>query len=305
MDTVQFSVIIPTYNRAHLILKTLNSILDQSFKDFEIIIVDDHSSDNTKEILSPFFNSNKIRFIQHEKNYERAQARNTGIEKARGEYITFMDSDDLMHKDNLLDAHSFIAANPETLFFHNLYNLISSEGKIIYTPLFPQTGNLGKAISTGNFLSCVGVFINKEIYQKLKFDTNPVLTGSEDHEYWLRVIAHYPQLGRINKFNNSMVSHNERSVNINDVDNIRQRYRYIVNKIKGDRLLHLFYKRYLSRIESTAILYMAAVSNMQGRYRIAFFYCFEAFKKDNSIILTLHFWRSLQIAFFRIKIKTH
>jgi len=87
------SVIIPTYNRAHLVGRAIRSVLNQTYQDFEIIVVDDHSTDNTEEVVKSF-NDPRIRYIRHEKNRGGSAARNTGIRAARGEYIAFLDDDD-------------------------------------------------------------------------------------------------------------------------------------------------------------------------------------------------------------------
>jgi len=86
------SVIIPTYNRAHTIAKAINSVLNQTFKDFELIVVDDGSTDDTKSIIGVFEDS-RIRYVWQE-NQERSAARNTGIRISQGEYISLLDSDD-------------------------------------------------------------------------------------------------------------------------------------------------------------------------------------------------------------------
>jgi glycosyltransferase involved in cell wall biosynthesis len=91
-----FSIVIPTYNRADLILDTLESVLSQTYKEFEVIVVDNCSTDNTKDVLLPYIQNGSISFIQHEKNYERSKSRNTGIKHAKGDYITFLDSDDFI-----------------------------------------------------------------------------------------------------------------------------------------------------------------------------------------------------------------
>lgn len=93
------SVIIPTYNRAHLIRKSLESVLNQTFDDFEIIVFDDGSTDDTEKVVKQFTDE-RIRCLRHEQNRGAAAARNTGIRAARGDYIAFLDSDDewLPHK---------------------------------------------------------------------------------------------------------------------------------------------------------------------------------------------------------------
>jgi len=87
------SVIIPTYNRAHTIGRAIKSVLNQTYQDFEIIVVDDGSTDNTEEVVKSF-RDKRIRYIQHKKNKGAAAARNTGIKSAKGKYIAFQDSDD-------------------------------------------------------------------------------------------------------------------------------------------------------------------------------------------------------------------
>lgn len=96
-----FSVIIPAYNRASFLPDTINSILQQTFNDYEIIIIDDGSTDNTKEVLKPYFEKHShIKYFWQE-NRERSAARNFGIQQASGDYMVIFDSDDLMLPDYL------------------------------------------------------------------------------------------------------------------------------------------------------------------------------------------------------------
>lgn len=92
-STPRVSVIIPTFNRAHLLPCAVQSVLNQTFTDFELIIVDDASTDNTQEVVESFGDL-RIRYIEHEQNKGGGAARNTGIKEARGEFIAFLDSDD-------------------------------------------------------------------------------------------------------------------------------------------------------------------------------------------------------------------
>jgi len=96
-----FSVVIPTYNRAKFIIATINSVLDQTFEDYELIVVNDGSTDNSEEIIKEIANVNpKVKYVWQE-NLERGAARNHGFRQASGKYVVFMDSDDLMIKNHL------------------------------------------------------------------------------------------------------------------------------------------------------------------------------------------------------------
>ena len=93
------SIVLPSFNRARILPKAVESILRQTYKDFELIIVDDGSSDNTREVVKSF-NDDRIVYV-HQENAGACVARNNGIYHARGEYIAFQDSDDIWHEDKL------------------------------------------------------------------------------------------------------------------------------------------------------------------------------------------------------------
>jgi glycosyltransferase involved in cell wall biosynthesis len=106
------SVIIPTYNRASAFLRALDSVLSQSFVDFEVIIVDDGSTDNTREVLGPYLTKDsRIKYLYRENSGKPAIARNFGIRKASGEYIAFLDSDDLWVDAKLEKMLRFVEQN--------------------------------------------------------------------------------------------------------------------------------------------------------------------------------------------------
>ncbi len=95
------SVIIPTYNRAHVLGRAIRSVLDQTYQDFELIVVDDGSSDHTGEVVATFADP-RIHYLRHEKNRGAAAARNTAIKTAQGEYIASLDSHDEWLPEKLL-----------------------------------------------------------------------------------------------------------------------------------------------------------------------------------------------------------
>ena len=104
-----FSVIIPTYNREKLIGRAIKSVLNQSFSDFEIIVIDDGSKDTTKGVVNSF-KDQRIKYIYQE-NKERSAARNNGIRNTTGKWICFLDSDDYVKPNFLFNLHNEISKN--------------------------------------------------------------------------------------------------------------------------------------------------------------------------------------------------
>jgi glycosyltransferase involved in cell wall biosynthesis len=121
-----FSVILPTFNRAHLISGAIESVLAQSFQDWELLVIDDGSRDNTFEIIRPFvLNDGRIRYhFAH--NRGLAMARNTGIQMSRGRYITFLDSDDEYLPEHLQLRTEYLKSNPEVELLHGGVEVIGS-----------------------------------------------------------------------------------------------------------------------------------------------------------------------------------
>jgi len=119
------SVIIPTYNRAHLITETIESVLTQTFRDFEIIVIDDGSTDNTCSIVS----SLQVRYFRQD-NRGVSAALNKGIEIARGEYITFLGSDDLLIDDALDKGVKMLDAHTDVGFTYGQIYMMDENGRI-------------------------------------------------------------------------------------------------------------------------------------------------------------------------------
>jgi glycosyltransferase involved in cell wall biosynthesis len=128
------SVIIPAYNRASTILRAVQSVLDQTFQDFELIIVDDGSTDSTREIVESIKDP-RIRLLCHEKNLGAAPARNTGMKSARGAYIAWLDSDDEWLSEKLeIQLRALMNASPDQKACYTAFERIESDISRIYIP---------------------------------------------------------------------------------------------------------------------------------------------------------------------------
>ncbi len=120
MASPQISIIMATYNRAHFIAEMLMSIQNQSFKDFECIIIDDGGTDNTAEVIAPCLEDIRFTFQRRTDDYNKGLpgCRNCGIDLAKGDYFIFFDDDDLVHQDCLQIAYNELAGNTSLSFCH-------------------------------------------------------------------------------------------------------------------------------------------------------------------------------------------
>lgn len=119
---MRFSVVIPLYNKEHYIVNTIQSVLNQTFQDYELIVVDDGSKDNSYEVAKTV-HSERINLI-HQENQGVAVARNTGVENANGEYIAFLDADDCWYPNYLQVLSNLIDQFPESDIFVTSYRIV-------------------------------------------------------------------------------------------------------------------------------------------------------------------------------------
>jgi len=207
MDQPYFSIVIPSFNRAHLLKGMLESALSQSVSEYEVIVVDDGSEDDTREVVKSC-NDDRVVYVYQE-NKERATARNRGAEIARGKYITFCDSDDKLYPVYLEEAKRLIAIHGEVPWLHVAYEIIRHKRRVI--KMNAAFDNFTDVLSKGNPLSCLGVFIRKDVFLENRFNESRQMSGSEDWELWLRISARY-DLIYSTRTCASLISHEERSV---------------------------------------------------------------------------------------------
>jgi len=193
------SVIIPTYNRADLILEALDSVFAQTYTDFEIIVVDDGSTDNTNEILLPFSDKGKLKYIR-QSNQGASVARNRGIAEAKGNFIAFLDSDDLFEPLKLDLQMKYYQAHPEMGLVHSGFTKFDNHGNelgyrdtswfsgIVYPQILLYWTTL-MAMDT--------VIVPRKVFDSVGlFDAN--LVHGEDLDMWRRIARKYP-LGFVNQ----------------------------------------------------------------------------------------------------------
>jgi hypothetical protein len=175
---------------------------------------------------------------------------------------------------------------------------VDEHGRVLCRYDFPSLADPVRAITGGNFLSGVGVFIHRDIYSGYRFDTAPVLY-SEDWDFWLRVVAdHRP--GRIDKVNNGVVHHGDRSLNGIELDRLRESFSYLRSKMADDPHLMSVYGKHLKRLEAGALLYTGTVANLRCRHGEALKLLLRAASLDLRLAASVSFVKAFGIAVLRL-----
>ncbi len=190
----EVSVVIPTYNRAGLLRRAVKSVLDQTYQDFEIIVVDDCSTDDTQKTLADF-KDERIKYVRHNKNKGPGASRNTGIRIARGRYIAFLDSDDEWLPEKLEKQVKKMSESPDKIgIIYGGHEFISEKtGKVIDDRVPAARGDLHIAALRSALLGGGSVpLIRKECFQKCGFfDETPSIQGFEDWDMYIRLSKSY------------------------------------------------------------------------------------------------------------------
>lgn len=185
-----FSIILPTFNRAHMLPVAIASLIGQTYDDWELIIVDDGSTDNTKAVVDDF-NESRILYKWQE-NQERSAARNAGIKIAKGRYICFLDSDDYFLSNHLSNLYKKIEKKefPESVFMTGLKKCEINGTLLSITNPLPERENLHIFILE-NFLTVPSqsLAVRRTIFSKHRFPPNFSLW--EDTHLWIRVLSEY------------------------------------------------------------------------------------------------------------------
>ena len=191
IDSPEVSIIIPTYNRAHYLERCLDSLLEQSFINFEVLVCDDGSTDNSQEIVEKFRSRLNIQYCWNENFGGPARSRNIGIKKSKGKYIAFLDSDDWWLREKLAVSIEALEAGAD-LVYHDLYiynenrprqyRIKKLKARDLACPVFDDL------LLNGNAIINSSVVVRKKILDEIVgFSEDRDLIAWEDYDAWLRI----------------------------------------------------------------------------------------------------------------------
>jgi len=211
----QVSVVLPTYNRARTLPRAIKSVLNQSYDEYELVIVDDGSTDNTDDVVRRF-TDDRITYVKFEKNRGQNAARNRGIAEATGEYVSFLDSDDELLETHLESVTARLESTSQSIAgVCTAYEIITEEGR--KSSMFQLRDEI---IELEDIVNCniIGSFscttFRKSIFDKIGYpDENFPAMG--DYEFYIRVLKDY-KISGINEILTRYYVHNNQLSNNND-----------------------------------------------------------------------------------------
>lgn len=179
------SVITASYNAGRFIEETIKSVLEQTYDNLELIIIDDCSTDNTEEIVKKYMKIDlRVKFYKLEKNSGAAVVRNTALEKAKGRFIAFLDSDDVWDRDKLEKQINFMKKNNYGFSFTS-YRLMSEKGLLLNKEVRVPSQIKYEELLKNTIIGCLTVIIDKDIIGDFRM---PLVRAGQDTATWLSIL---------------------------------------------------------------------------------------------------------------------
>jgi glycosyltransferase involved in cell wall biosynthesis len=187
----KISVIIPTYNRAELLQSAITSVLKQTFQDFEIIVVDDASKDNTHAIVKSF-DDRRLRYVRHEANRGEAGSRNSGVKESNGPYIAFLDDDDEWLPEKLdLQINLLENSAPQIgCVYTGTVSIDKKTGKILGVNTPSKRGNLFLELFINNCITMSSIMVRKICFETVGLFDERIPYGI-DYDMWARIAKEF------------------------------------------------------------------------------------------------------------------
>ncbi len=191
---IDISIIMPVYNNSIYLNESIESVLNQTFENFELIIIDDGSIDNTIHILEYYKKlDERVKIFRNQKNIGIAKSLNKGISLSNGKYIARIDSDDTWESDKLKKQINYLKKKPDIVLLGSNAIYINEKGEIIKNknnPIYFSDNKIRKNILKYNLFCHSSVIFQKDHVKKLGY-YNEKYPNTEDYELWLRIIKSY------------------------------------------------------------------------------------------------------------------
>jgi glycosyltransferase involved in cell wall biosynthesis len=296
------SIIIPCYNGEKFIAEAIESIINQTYQNWELIIINDGSTDKSEKIIKQYCRKdNRIKYKKNSKNKGIPATRNIGIKASNGEYIALLDQDDLWINEKLeMQMKEYLKASKRVgLLFGNIMVInVINKSKRIKKPIninFEEISSeeLFKKLYFNNFITSITVILRKECLEKIGLFNERIKWGGDDYELWLRIAKYYKfkyinQILATRREHTNNYSSTEKSVegNIELVNNIDQ-INNIPKNLKNKKIAFQLYR-------------LARLNHLKGNYPDARKYYLISIKKSPFLNIKIYLFFFLSLFKFNI-----
>jgi teichuronic acid biosynthesis glycosyltransferase TuaG len=276
-ETPVISVILPTWNCADLLKEALDSVMAQSYKNWETIVINNNSKDHTKDVVNSF-NDGRIKIIDFDNRGVIAAARNRGIETAAGEFVAFLDSDDLWYPQKLENCLIALQAHRADVVCHGERHFViapdnqRSEWDVFYGTNQPISYE--SLLYNGNFLSTSAVFAKLSLIREVGgFATDREIVTAEDYDLWLKLIGRGAKVHMLHEVLGAYRIHSS-SASASIAKHLRAVRRVVSNhhnqhqKISKNSLGWAYFRR-LSRITLSSCKALALKGDFKNSFKFA------------------------------------
>ncbi len=296
------SVIIPTYKHCDFVLATLDSVFTQTFTDYEVIVVNDGSPDDTGSLLKPLAEAGRICYVEQE-NQGQGAARNLGIAQARGEFVALLDDDDLWPPDKLEWQVACLRANPAAVMAYGYRETFGTEAGSIHPEENAPSGQVWTAFLQSNCITSPGQTLIRAAALKVIGGFDPSLWGTDDWDLYIRlakqgdfVYEHRPAL--FYRFHQDNASKNTRRMYQNSC---RVQYKHL-GRVPKPRNLRLWRacRRFIIGFTAAHYLDEAAQFQAEGNKQKVRQQWLEIVRIDPAILRNRGYRRQFLSAFFNL-----
>ena len=248
---IPVSVVMPVYNGERYLKEAIESILNQTFRDFEFIIINDASTDKSEEIIKTFTDT-RIIYIKNDKNLGQAESLNKGIRNARGLYVARMDQDDISLPERISVQSAYMEANREVAILGTWYQEIDENNNAIRRPIFPAFPGIKTRLFFARLAGWASiahptVMIKRDLFDKIGY-YDPKYRICQDYDLWLRTVKKY----KIENIPDVLLNYR-----IHDLSTCQKRYRDTVKEMEAIIASNIdFYMQKQSKEERDIVIRM-------------------------------------------------
>jgi glycosyltransferase involved in cell wall biosynthesis len=290
-DSPFFSIVVPCYNRADILPVTIAAILGQTYQDFELILVDDGSRDNTREVATAVTDP-RVSYYYKE-NGERGAARNYGARKARGTYVNFFDSDDEMYPNHLQAVKNFVDAKGLVEVVHTGYERKDSADHVI-SEVYEFKQDTNEVLLYDNPLACNTVFVRRDIALANPFEEDRRLASAEDWELWVRLASKYP-FHAIRQKTFCLREHDGRSLNTIAPEKVRERDELFGQLIRRNPDFARRFPNHTGQFVADRYTFISLTLALSKQHRLATLsYLWKAVQQDPTVLWRRRFLASVK-----------